>query len=451
MQALEREEASMSDEPLTPSAGSDEAGTVGEDEERQKTDEEILLEEIAEQKELIDTRPRDNCEEIKRMVSHQRRLGQMEFKHQMMVERKRLASELLKFQELYGVIYSEPCPICLEDIHINASEDLIEMFPCCGGFVCKPCVRDMRESELGLDKCPLCREFLDKTAAKISAQVMTLAKRGVSLAQSNVGGCMMNGIGGFEKRAKTGLEWLNKAAAQNNPSALFHLSMYYRDGFKSLVSKSQEKSNELLVKSANLGYVRANSVLAKFKYAGMDGFEEDKEETYFRASVALALDGENEKAANLLGALHYFEDVLEPSSYLAYYYANIAARDDPTGVASQLYSRSLLQLADHLHHGNIMNNGSNVMPAVVFWLRKSCAMGCEEAREMVKSWETVGQGCCANCSKKAETGEKYKQCSKCRAQWYCSKGCQVKAWRDGHKQDCKRATILEFEDYLHVE
>ena len=78
-------------------------------------------------------------------------------------------------------------------------------------------------------------------------------------------------------------------------------------------------------------------------------------------------------------------------------------------------------------------------------------MGYNEAGERLKEWESFGQRYCANCSKEAKTGEKFKQCSKCKAQWYCSKECQVEAWKAGHMKDCKRATILKFEDFLNAE
>ena len=78
-------------------------------------------------------------------------------------------------------------------------------------------------------------------------------------------------------------------------------------------------------------------------------------------------------------------------------------------------------------------------------------MGCNDARERLTKWESDGQKFCANCSKEAKTDEKFKQCSKCKAQWYCSKECQVEAWKAGHKKDCKRASMLTFEDYLNVE
>ncbi|EJK44782.1 hypothetical protein THAOC_36652 [Thalassiosira oceanica] len=183
----------------------------------------------------------------------------------------------------------------------------------------------------------------------------------------------------------------------------------------------------------------------------------DRDEFYFRASVVFALDNTHEEAAKMLGTLHHLERVPEPSPYLACYYTNIAACKDTDGAASYFYGDSVLHLDNHLHGDNIAN-GYNVWPAVFFWMRKSldlgfnsCDMGCEDARELLKKWESFAQSLCGNCGRKVQTGEKFKQCSKCKAQWYCCKECQVKAWWAGHKKDCKRARILKFEDYLNAD
>ncbi|EJK43804.1 hypothetical protein THAOC_37714 [Thalassiosira oceanica] len=433
----------MSDEPLTASTGP----MVGDDEERQKTDEERLLDEIAEQKDLIDALTGDTCEEIAHRAP-QKKLGQLEFKYQLLVEEKRLARVLLKFQELYGDLYTEPCLICLDDIHVHAATDMTEIFYCCGGFVCKSCAGDIK----GLDKCPLCREsFAVNSAALYKWQVMTLAKRGVSWAQREAGILMIDGMEGLQKQEKAGLEWLNKAAAQNDPSALHELSSLYREGMASELGKSQEKANELLLKAANLGFANANSELGDCYYRGVNGFEEDDDEAYFRASVAFALDGTDEEAAEILGYFHFdAESIPEPSLYLACHYLNIAASEDSSGDESFNYSIALHKLNQHLHDG-YKANGSDATPALLFWLRKSRDLGHENGTRLLKKLESNGQSRCANCSKKVKADEKLKQCSKCRAKWYCSKECQVEAWRAGHKKDCKRAAILKFEDYLNAE
>ncbi|EJK68628.1 hypothetical protein THAOC_10172, partial [Thalassiosira oceanica] len=433
-----------------PASRSEQTEQKRTDEERllDEVAEERMMEEIAKQKELIDAPPGDTEGGIAHRVSQDNKLGQLEFKYQFLVEKERLARVLLKFQELYGDIYSEPCLICLDDIHVHASSaNFVERFLCCGGFICKSCSRDLRESGVGLDRCPLCRESLDdKTAAEKTAtlKLMALAKRGVIWAQSHVGRCMIYGVGGFEKQVQTGVEWVNKAAAQNYPPALYELSKIYRSGIASELEKSEEKANELLLESANLGYSFANTALAKVC------FDTDQDEAYFRASVAFALDNTNEQAAFILGGLHYDKEVPEPSLYLACYFRNIAACGDTDGAACYYFGESLLHLDNHLY-GENATNGFNVWPAAFFWMRKSRDLGFNDARELLKQWETIEQDTCGNCGKEVQSDMKYKQCSKCRAQWYCSKECQIEAWRAGHKKDCKRATILKFEDYLNAE
>ena len=122
---------------------------AGQEDEHKKTRQEEmrLLEEINVQRVLIGT-------SLVRRISHQKKLGKLEFQYQLLVEQKRLSRELSKFEEMHGAIYSEPCLLCLENIHVHASEDLYQLFFCCGGFICEACAGDVRESEFEIDKCP---------------------------------------------------------------------------------------------------------------------------------------------------------------------------------------------------------------------------------------------------------------------------------------------------------
>ena len=441
----------MSDEPRTPSPGP-EAGRDTGDEEHQLTDEERMLEEIAKQKAIIRALPDDTSDDVLKLAPHEKKLGRLEFQYQVLVERKRVTRELAKFEEKYGALYSEPCLICLENIHVHASEDLYQRFFCCGGFICETCARDTKESELDFDKCPLCRNPL--TASDISkdkTKLMALAERGLSWAQTHAGKGMIQGIQGFRKQEKAGLKWIKKAVAQNHPSALWYFSELYRFGVASVLDKSQEKANELLMRSANLGYAAANSEVARSYLAGTHGFEEDLEEAIFRATVAHALDASNKSAAMTLGFHLMVEQATELSPYLSCYYLNIAANKGVDGIACYLYSIVLGKLSQHLHNSQVEIPGSNVVPAAFSWLRRSRDLGYNDARGRLKELESNVQSYCANCSKEAKTGDNFKQCSKCKAQWYCSKECQVEAWKAGHKKDCKRASILKFEDYLNAE
>jgi len=308
--------------------------------------------------------------------------------------------------------------------------------------------------KFGMDKCPLCRtQFVEKTAEEGAAQKMSLAERGVLWAQKNVGKGMIQGIEGFEKQEDTGLEWLKQAAAQNHPSSLMCLSNLYREGSTSVLRKSQEKADELLLKAANLGFASANSKLAVYYLIGFNDFEKDPVEAYFRASVAFALDDKNQRAVNLLGGFHFDEHHVlpEPSPYLACYYLNIATNEDTDGSACYSYGKALFKLSDHLQNYNgFPVPGFDVTPAEYFWLRKSRDIGLKEAGEFLRKLQSKDQSHCGYCVRKVQPGEKLKECSKCRARLYCSKECQIEAWWAGHNKDCKRAKISTFDDYLNV-
>ena len=324
---------SMIEESRTPSTGP-KPGKDADDKEHQLTDEESMLSEIDQQKAMIDALPDDSSDDALRRAPQEKKLGRLEFQYQILVERKRVARELAKFEEKCGAPYSEPCLLCLENIHVHASESLMELFFCCGGFVCETCGRELAS---GINKCPLCRNPLptDKdvvTAGGISkriTQLMALAERGASWSQTHVGKHMIKGTMGFKKQEKAGLKWMEKAAAQNDPSALHYLSSLHRNGIASVLDKSQEKANDLLMRSANLGYAFANCSLAKFYSAGHNGFEEDPDEAIFRATVAYALDPSDKLAAIMLGVyLPKPGQATELSPYLACYYLNIAANED---------------------------------------------------------------------------------------------------------------------------
>ena len=233
----------MSDESRTPLLGP-KAGQDADDEEHQLTDEERMLLEIDQQKVLIGALPvglyllpGEASDDVLNRAHHEKKLGWLEFQYQILVERKRVARELAKFEEMYGAPYSEPCLLCLENIHVHASQNLVKAFFCCGGFICIACAREL---EGGVDRCPLCRNpFTADDISNDKTQLMVLAERGVFWAQTDVGKRMIYGVKGFKKQEKAGLKWIKKAAAQNQPSALCYLSELYRTGLTSVLDKSQ--------------------------------------------------------------------------------------------------------------------------------------------------------------------------------------------------------------------
>ena len=303
---------------------------------QQRSEEDELLRRISEQRKLINGLPGKTRADVCGRAPHQKKLGQLEFQYHMLMERKRVSAVLAEHQEKHGALYSEPCLVCLDDIYVYASAGLVKRLFCCGGFVCATCAQNPRPA-----RCPLCRKSESYGGKKKATELMSLAERGVMWAQTQVGRCMIEGIQGIKKQKNAGLKWIKKAAAQNEPSALHYLAELYRDGFASVLDESQEKSKELLMRSANLGHVAANSQLARFYLhlaefysAGSAGLERDPDEAIFRATVAHALDASNESAAMILGFHLKPDQASELSPYLACYYLNIAANEDEDGIAS---------------------------------------------------------------------------------------------------------------------
>ena len=196
------------------------------------------------------------------LARNEKILGQLELRYQLMAEKDRLASVLEKFEEKHGSLYSELCLLCLEDINVNSSANLVTTFACCGGFICNNCADDFIVKDANKQQCPLCRaSYMDIDEF---ANTLRLAKNGQPGAQTDAGAQMMFGYGEYEKRQRTGLELLEKAAAQNYPMAILRLAMLHRpDSPDSIVKKSSKKYSEMLTKAANLGSAAANAFLAK--------------------------------------------------------------------------------------------------------------------------------------------------------------------------------------------
>ena len=50
--------------------------------------------------------------------------------------------------------------------------------------------------------------------------------------------------------------------------------------------------------------------------------------------------------------------------------------------------------------------------------------------------------CCAYCGDSPEAGERLKVCSKCHNMRYCNKQCQLRHWRNGHREHCAPTMLL---------
>ena len=50
--------------------------------------------------------------------------------------------------------------------------------------------------------------------------------------------------------------------------------------------------------------------------------------------------------------------------------------------------------------------------------------------------EELKKGQCSGCGHARRLQEKFRACSRCNVTRYCSKECQKKHWKEGHKKEC---------------
>jgi Zn finger protein HypA/HybF involved in hydrogenase expression len=83
------------------------------------------------------------------------------------------------------------------------------------------------------------------------------------------------------------------------------------------------------------------------------------------------------------------------------------------------------------------------MPEVFFWIQRAVNNGSLAAQTKLKTLETEVRMMCGCCSNLAREGVTVKLCAQCKAVGYCSRDCQVKHWKMGHKVDCAKPEELK--------
>jgi hypothetical protein len=114
---------------------------------------------------------------------------------------------------------------------------------------------------------------------------------------------------------------------------------------------------------------------------------------------------------------------------------NKQAADNENQVAMANYAGNLLQITAMQNAGKVDLVGKSVVPEVLYWARKSMAVGYEEAETLISQIETGMSTLCANCDIILPPSGPRK-CSQCKGACYCGRDCQLQHWKRGHKWDC---------------
>ena len=119
-------------------------------------------------------------------------------------------------------------------------------------------------------------------------------------------------------------------------------------------------------------------------------------------------------------AVHYLQEAAGKGYEGAYY----------------LLARTLLDIAVEIDMKQIVQAYA---PRIMFWARKAAkgTRSKSDAIKLIEKMENMLKESCSTCGKKyTSTDVQFKRCSRCKSNWYCSKGCQVQHWNENHKSEC---------------
>ncbi|MBO7496074.1 MAG: sel1 repeat family protein [Salinivirgaceae bacterium] len=199
--------------------------------------------------------------------------------------------------------------------------------------------------------------FLPKDLDKAASYFRKAAERGHAVAQLFTA---MACIQQYDDHNDEVLYWLQKAAEQGEPQAMYNLAIsYHRGDINGQVDI--EKSNTLFRMAAEKGYPAACSRLAIIYRDGTDGFERDIAKAKFWAFESYANNKEDDQA--ILDAFFTEDDFVDGKLNTNKIYDNAAAAGEPHA----LY-----------HIGNAYAK-ENIAKAVELWT-KAAESGCLYAK-----------------------------------------------------------------------
>lgn len=401
-----------------------------------------LMGEISEKSRIISSLPPCTTrEELIFKAKHQKALGRKLEEYDLFIEKQRREMAVREHKELHPPNTEGECPICLEEIE-NVSAASFRGFLCCGNGICKSCADNISENpDNKMTICPLCRSDFSDDPALIKKR----AKDGRSWAQCEIGRRYRDGAHGLPVDTIKALKWLELAAAQNNPVAMYEIYQikYESESLGNNFSrKSMEKSIALVTQSADLGYFPAQARLAEISYTGRGGPMDMSTSAYY-ITLAYCQD-QAASVAFQIGVLFLegwdagpADGGFEKSLYRAKYYLDEAVDKGFTHANGPL-GVTLQELGSFQYNGQNNIPGYSCIPRARSCFQKAASTGDPRSKEYLAGIERNSQHVCSNCDKPAKlvSGGVLSRCKRCKASWYCGRDCQVKHWKLGHKVDC---------------
>ena len=365
------------------------------------------------------------------------------------------------------------CPICLEDIpaivDMEGGEVMkVDSMSCCGVYSHHQCVANWlmrtRIDPTISDACFHCRRNTDNDIRNKTSFWEDRLLTGSTVIKAKAliyfGMTYENGTGGKKRDLKKALKYYEKAAELRNATAETRIAtMYYYGHFNELsIPKSLEKAMDMAQRAVNQGHPRAQLILGRFLSQHNSGIDattevhrlyalssyqgdilgmENLHRFYYRQYLEGEINNGNQQSRReyLLLSLYWAgrlgnKKEKDPEKYMDYNKTFVSHFQIALGI---WYKRPYYPLTGYSHIPFLTSMKSEI--------RKGCHDYELELPELVDFWKYV----CVNCGRSTQ-GDKecvLKTCALCKAFSYCSKECQVKHWKAGHKVDCKGRHWIE--------
>lgn len=153
-------------------------------------------------------------------------LAQQEEECILEIEQRRLDAIMKEHEELHPLV-TETCPLCLEEMPITSVRSMVR-FTCCGKGCCLNCNQNATLNNVY--KCPMCRADFPDNERKAAKQLKSLAKKGHSFAQAEVGWNYLGGMKGYPLDVEEGVKMLELASEQHDTKALRFLGHTLYEG-----------------------------------------------------------------------------------------------------------------------------------------------------------------------------------------------------------------------------
>ena len=373
----------------------------------------------------------------------------------------------------------ESCPICLEVLPIILMEgEEVGHMTCCGVRCHQKCFAtwNRRRGPTISSACFHCRSTanIDSSDRGWMKHWENLTVTGSTVSKANalkeLAGIHENGKYGKKKNVNKALKYYERAAELGNSDAQSKIAAmsHYGEFHGKKIPKSPERVMDMAQRAVDQGNAQAQALLGYCLNEQHESGEGDFTEadrlfaiSAYQGDICGIVEREEfyaKKFENRSGRYRSVHDIRRVALLRLYWSGRLCNKKENEDSRIN-FNPYIHRFITHFQTANIMLwhrrpcfeldplTGHSHIPLItsIYSVLQEDWHDHEYTNdahgELLKN--SVWKQICANCGKQRDEKCVLKQCSRCQVFSYCSKECQVKHWKAGHKVDCKGRHWIE--------